>query len=379
MNLPIPFNRPSPQGNELAYFSEALQRGHISGDGFFSKECHRLIEKVLGVHKALMTTSCTHALEMSALLLDIQPGDEVILPSYTFVSTVNAFALRGAKPIFIDIRSDTLNFDETELERLISSKTRAIVLVHYAGVACEMDTIMQIAKRYQIPVVEDNAHGLFGVYKGRYLGTFGQLATQSFHETKNFTCGEGGMLLINDPQLVERAKIIREKGTNRDRFFRGQVDKYTWVDLGSSYLPSDMLAGYLLGQLEVRDKIQSKRARIWQNYFVGLEDWANRHGIRLPVIPEHCTQTYHMFYLLFPSFDKRQSTILHLKSQDILSVFHYMPLHLSEMAGQWGYRAGDFPVTERISDTIVRLPFYNEITETEQQRVIDALLTLRIV
>ena len=376
MNTQIPFNRPSPQGNELAYLSKALQSGHISGDGFFSKECHRLIEKILGVHKALLTTSCTHALEMSALLLDIRTGDEVILPSYTFVSTVNAFVLRGAKPIFIDIRADTLNFDENQLERLISSKTRAIVLVHYAGVACEMDTIMKIASMYQIPIVEDNAHGLFGKYKGQYLGTFGQLATQSFHETKNFTCGEGGMLLINDLQLVERAKIIREKGTDRDRFFRGQIDKYTWVDLGSSYLPSDMLAAYLLAQLEVWDKIQSKRAQIWQNYFVGLEYWANRHGIQLPVIPEHCTQAYHMFYLLLPSSDKRQSAISHLKSQNILSVFHYIPLHLSEMANQWGYRAGDFPVTEKVSDTIIRLPFYNEITETEQQRVIDALFTL---
>lgn len=375
--MTIPFNRQTPMGKELMYFSEALQRGHISGNGFFSKECQRLIEEVLGVHKALFTTSCTHALEMSALLLNIQPGDEVILPSYTFVSTVNAFVLRGAKPVFIDIRPDTLNIDETQLERMISPKTRAIVLVHYAGVACELDSILEIAKTYHIPVIEDNAHGLFGTYKGRYLGTFGQLTTLSFHETKNFTCGEGGMLIINNPQLVERAKIIREKGTNRDRFFQGQVDKYTWVDLGSSYVASDMLAGYLFGQLEERDKIQSKRYTIWHNYFNGLQEWANCHGIRLPTIPEYCTQAYHMFYLLLPSLDKRQSVISHLKSHGIMSVFHYVPLHLSEMANQWGYQPGDLPVTETVSNNIVRLPFYNGLTEAEQQQVIDVLTKIR--
>lgn len=369
----IPFNRPYVQGNEASYMAEALAQGHISGDGAFTRRCHELMEQALGVRKALLTTSCTHALEMAALLLNIQPGDEVIVPSFTFVSTINAFVLRGATPVFIDIRPDTLNMDEAQLERLITPRTRAIVPVHYAGVGCEMAAIMDIARSRGIAVVEDNAHGLFGRYRGAYLGTFGDMATQSFHETKNFTCGEGGMLLINDPGLVERAEIIREKGTNRGRFFRGQVDKYTWVDVGSSYLPSDLLAAYLLAQLEAREQIQVKRRRIWERYDIELAGWARENDVRLPVVPNDCEQTYHMFYVLLPSVRERQALIDHLKARGILSVFHYVPLHLSDMGKRWGSAAGDCPVTERVSDTLLRLPFYNSLTPDEQDSVIAAI------
>lgn len=369
----IPFNRPYVQGNESTYMAQALAQGHISGDGSFTRQCHRLIEQALGVPKALLTTSCTHALEMAAMLLDIKPGDEVIVPSFTFVSTVNAFVLRGATPVFADIRPDTLNLDETQLERLITPRTRAIVPVHYAGVGCAMDAIMAIADAHDITVVEDNAHGLFGRYQGQYLGTFGALATQSFHETKNFTCGEGGMLLINDPLLMERAEIVREKGTNRGRFFRGQVDKYTWVDIGSSYLPSDLLAAYLLAQLEAREDIQNKRQRIWECYHAALADWARDNDVRLPIVPQGCEQAYHMFYLLLPSLAQRQELIDRLKTQGILSVFHYVPLHLSDMGHRWGYAPGACPVTEQMSDRLLRLPFYNDLTEDEQHSVIAAV------
>jgi dTDP-4-amino-4,6-dideoxygalactose transaminase len=279
--LRVDFNRPVPVGNEFEYMRQAIENRHLSGDGPFTKKCHTLLEGDLGVRKALLTTSCTHALEMSALLLDIQPGDEVILPDFTFVSTVNAFVLRGAKPVFLDVRPDTLNLDESTLEAAITPRTKSILPVHYAGVGCEMDTIMDVAGRHDIPVVEDNAHGLFGKYKGKFLGTFGVMATQSFHETKNFSCGEGGALLINDPMFVERAEIIREKGTNRARFFRGQVDKYTWVDIGSSFLPSDILAAFLYAQLEQREKIQLHRKNIWEMYNVGLSDWASAHNVHV--------------------------------------------------------------------------------------------------
>src|SRR5512134_2741192 len=270
--LRVDFNRPVMVGHELEYMQQAIENGHISGDGPFTKKCHAFLEQQFGVRKALLTTSCTHALEMSAILLDIQPGDEVILPDFTFVSTVNAFVLRGARPVFLDIRPDTLNLDETQLEAALTPRTRAIVPVHYAGVGCEMDSILEIAARQHVAVVEDNAHGLFGKYKGKYLGTFGSLASQSFHETKNFTSGEGGALLVNDPSLAERAEIIREKGTNRARFFRGQVDKYTWVDIGSSYLPSDILAAYLFAQFEQREKVQTHRKNVWGIYDAGLKD-----------------------------------------------------------------------------------------------------------
>ncbi|KKK82441.1 hypothetical protein LCGC14_2803370, partial [marine sediment metagenome] len=278
----ISFNKPCFEGKELVYIAEAIKNGRISGDGEFTQKCHNFFEEQLGVKKAFLTTSCTHALEMAAILLDIQEGDEVIAPSFTFVSTLNAFMLHKAKPVFVDIRADTLNMDESKLEGLITERTKAIVPVHYAGVGCEMDTIMNVAEKHGIAVVEDNAHGLLGKYKGKYLGTFGCMAAQSFHETKNFTCGEGGALFVNDSNYIERAEVIREKGTNRSSFFRGEVDKYTWVDTGSSYLPSDMLAGFLYAQLEERDHIQEHRKRIWQYYYEHLKDWANEKGVKLP-------------------------------------------------------------------------------------------------
>jgi dTDP-4-amino-4,6-dideoxygalactose transaminase len=371
--LKVDFNRPTIVGNEMEYIQQAIANAHISGDGPFTKKCHAFLERELEVRKALLTTSCTHALEMSAILLDIQPGDEVIFPDFTFVSTVNAFVLRGAKPVFLDVRPDTLNMDESTLEAAITSRTKAIVPVHYAGVACEMDPIMAIADRHQIPVVEDNAHGLFGTYKGKFLGTFGAMATQSFHETKNFTCGEGGALLINDPSIVERAEIIREKGTNRSRFFRGQVDKYTWVDIGSSYLPSDILAAFLYAQFEQRERIQAHRKHIWEMYEETLRDWAVQHDVQLPHIPDHCGQAYHMFYILLPNLDLRQKFIAYLRERGIYSVFHYLPLHLSDMGQKFGGRPGDLPVTESISDRLVRLPFHNSLTSNEQEQVVDAI------
>lgn len=371
--MTIPFNRPTTVGKETEYMQQALQNRHISGDGQFTKKAHALLEESLGVPKVLLTTSCTHALEMSALLLDLKEGDEVIVPSFTFVSTINAFVLRNAKPVFADVRPDTLNIDESKLEALITPRTRAIVVVHYAGVGCEMDAILEIANRHGIPVVEDNAHGLFGKYKGKLLGTFGVMATQSFHETKNFTCGEGGALLINDPKYIEDAEILREKGTNRSRFFRGQVDKYTWVNVGSSYLPSDMLAAFLLAQLEEREQIQARRRQIWETYYTELGAWAEENHVSMPFVPAHCEQTYHMFYLLFPSLERRQAAIAHLKERGIQAVFHYLPLHLSPMGEKYGGKAGDCPVTEQISDQLLRLPFYTNMTEEEQMQVIEAL------
>ena len=370
----IPFNRPGLEGNEQAYMLQAIANGHISGDGPFTRRCHTLLEELLGVPKVLLTTSCTHALEMAALLLDLRPGDEVIVPSFTFVSTVNAFVIRGATPVFVDIRPDTLNMDENLLEGLITPRTKAILPVHYAGVGCEMDAIMAIAGRNDVPVVEDNAHGLLGKYRGRYLGTFGALATQSFHETKNFSCGEGGALLLNEPRYIERAEIIREKGTNRSRFFRGQVDKYTWIDVGSSYLPSDLLAAFLYAQLEAREGIQSKRRRIWDCYYERLQDWAEDHGVRLPVVPPHCEHPYHLFYLLMPSLQHRQALIEHLRGRGILSVFHYLPLHRSTMGRRMAGRESECPVTEDVSDRLLRLPFYNGLTEADQNRVVEAIL-----
>ncbi len=374
----IPFNRASLTGNEFSYISKALDSSHISGDGHFTKRCHELLERELGVAKVLLTTSCTHALEMAALLLDIQPGDEVVVPSFTFVSTINAFVLRGARPVFCDIRMDTLNIDEQRLESLITSRTKAIIVVHYAGVGCEMDSILALGERHGIAVVEDNAHGLFGKFKGKHLGTFGCLTAQSFHETKNFTCGEGGALLINDPRYFDRAEVIREKGTNRNRFFRGQVDKYTWVDLGSSYLPSDVLAAFLFAQLECRDQIQSRRRRIWKYYQEHLEEWSSRNGVRLPFVPEYCEQPWHMFYMLMPSLKVRQTLIAHLRAREIVSVFHYLPLHLSEMGRRWDGKEGDCPVTECVSDRVIRLPFYNDLNESDQERVVSAVLEIHV-
>ena len=372
---PIPFNQSSLLGRELENIFRTVTIGQIAGDQMFSKKCHAFLEQTLGVRRALLTTSCTHALEMCALLLDIKPGDEVIVPSFTFVSTANAFALRGARVVFADIRPDTLNLDERGLTRLISSRTKVIVPVHYAGVGCEMDTILDVAGKHGVAVVEDNAHGLFGKYRGRWLGTFGCLATQSFHETKNITCGEGGALLINDPAFVERAEIIREKGTDRSRYFRGQVDKYSWVDIGSSYVMSDVLAAFLYAQLEVWESIQGRRRRIWERYDYHLRNWAAERGIGCPYIPPHCEHACHMYYLLMPSLEERQALISFLKSQGILSVFHYVPLHTSPMGRKMGAKPGDCPITQQLSDRLVRLPFFNSLTEPEQDLVIDALLS----
>jgi dTDP-4-amino-4,6-dideoxygalactose transaminase len=294
------------------------------------------------------------------------------------VSTINAFILRGARPVFADISPRTLNMDETQLETLITGRTKAIVPVHYAGVACEMDRIMEIANRQGVPVVEDNAHGLFGRYKGQCLGTFGRMATQSFHETKNFTCGEGGALLVNDPQYIERAEIIREKGTNRSRFFRGQVDKYSWVDIGSSYVMSDVLAAFLYAQLEAREKIQSARKRIWETYHAQLATWASEQNVQTPFVPSHCVNPYHMFYLVMPSPQSRDELIQKMKEEGVLCVFHYLPLHLSEMGLRFGGKRGECPVTESVSDRLLRIPFYNDLTESEQEEVVRLITRFRV-
>jgi dTDP-4-amino-4,6-dideoxygalactose transaminase len=373
----IPFNRPFATGDEIDYVRAAIATPKLSGDGSFTAECHRLLEQSLGVQKALLTTSCTHALEMAALLLNIGSGDEVIVPSFTFPSAANAFVLRGAKPVFVDIRADTLNIDESQIEQRITARTKAIFLVHYAGVACEMETIMAIARKHAIPVVEDNAHGLYGKYRARYLGTFGQLATLSFHETKNFSCGEGGALLINDVQFNQRAEIIREKGTDRSRFFRGEVDKYNWTDVGSSYLPSELLAAFLRAQLEHRDQIQESRRRIWEKYARELATWAETNRVRLPVVPPECEQSYHMFHVIMPSLASRQALISHLAGFGILAVFHYLPLHLSPMGLRFGGRQGDCPVTEDLSDRLLRFPFFTGMSSSEQSQVIDAVRAFR--
>jgi dTDP-4-amino-4,6-dideoxygalactose transaminase len=369
----IPFNRSGIEGQELHHISQSVSIGQIAGDQSHSRKCQALLEEVLGAPKVLLTTSCTHALELAALLLDIGPNDEVIVPSFTFVSTANAFVLRGARIRFADVRSDTLNIDENQIERLISPRTRAMVPVHYAGVGCEMDTLLAIARAHRIAIVEDNAHGLFGKYKQRWLGTLGTLATQSFHETKNITCGEGGALVVNDPAFIERAEVMREKGTNRSRFFRGQVDKYSWVDLGSSYVMSDVLAAFLYGQLEVWRQIQEKRRRIWQRYHAELSAWAAARDIRCPIVPEGCEQAYHMYTLILPSLAIRQALIAFLKARGIMAVFHYLPLHLSPMGQKLGGRPGDCPVSETMSDRLLRLPFFNSLDPASQGRVIDAI------
>jgi len=369
----IPFNRPMVLRSAYKYLRQAVDNMHLSGDGAFTRKCHALLERLADVPKVLLTTSCTDALEMCALLLDIGPGDEVIVPSFTFVSTVNAFVLRGARPVFVDVRADTFNMDETLLAPLVSARTRAIVPVHYAGVGCEMGPIASLAGRHGLSVVEDNAHGFLGRLGGQMLGTFGRLSTLSFHETKNFTCGEGGALLLNDPALFERAEVIREKGTNRSRFYRGLVDKYSWVDVGSSYLPSEVLAALLCSQLEAADEIQSLRRGIWNRYLARLSDWAAEQGIRFQTVPAHCEQPCHLFCLLMPSLEDRQGLIAHLKQQSICAVFHYLPLHLSEMGRRLGGYEGQCPVTEAISDRLVRLPFYTDMTVEEQERVIGAV------
>lgn len=368
-SIRIPFNRPYLTGRELEYMSESMNSGNIVGDGEYTRKCERLLEKTFGAKRVLLTNSCTDALEMASLLIDLKPEDEVIVPAYTFVSTVNAFILRGARPVFVDIREDTLNLDETKIEEKITDRTKAIFPVHYAGVACEMDAIMNIAEQHNLSVVEDAAQGVNARYDGRYLGTIGHLGTYSFHGTKNYTCGEGGAIVINNRNLIERAEIIREKGTNRSKFLRGEIDKYTWVDIGSSYLLSDILAAFLYAQLENLGEIKSKRRKIFEFYYENLKDLEAAGRLKLPVIPGNCETNYHMFYILLPSEEERDSLMERLRSVGIQAVFHYIPLHNSPMGIKFGYKSGDLPVTESVSGRLLRLPFYPHL-ETEKQHFV---------
>jgi len=356
--MKIPFNKPYMTGRELWLISQAHAAGHLSGDGRFTRQCHEWLQASTGCRKALLTHSCTAALEMCALLLDLQPGDEVIMPSFTFVSTANAFVLRGAVPVFVDIRRDTLNIDEALVEAAITPRTKAICVVHYAGVSCEMDAIMAIAQRHGLAVVEDAAQGIFSTYRGKPLGTFGGLGTLSFHETKNVISGEGGALLVNDEALVERAEIIREKGTNRSQFFRGQVDKYTWVDVGSSYLPGEIIAAFLAAQFEEADDIMRRRMALWDRYHAWAAPLEAQGSLRRPVVPPHCTHNAHMYYLLLPSLEARTHFIDSLKQQDIGAVFHYVPLHSSPAGQRYARVAGSMDVTDDITDRLVRLPLW---------------------
>ena len=369
----IPFNRPYTTGKEFDYVQQAIEAMHLSGDGTFTKRAHETLCAMTSSRAALLTTSCTHALEMAALLLDLRPGDEVIVPTFTFVSTANAFVLRGARPVFCDSRVDTLNLDESQLESLVTTKTRAIAVMHYAGVGCEMEPIVTFAREHGLAVVEDNAHGLLGRYRGRALGSFGVLAAQSFHETKNFSCGEGGALLINDERYRARAEIIREKGTNRSQYFRGEIDKYTWIDVGSSYLPSDILAAFLVAQLEAADDIQRRRSRLWNRYAEGLSSWCRAAGATLPCVPAHCEQPFHMFYLRMPTAAARSALIAALLARNIHPAFHYVALHTSGMGQRFGGRAGQCPVAEHAAECLVRLPFYTGMTCSDQERVIEAV------
>jgi dTDP-4-amino-4,6-dideoxygalactose transaminase len=368
----VRFNVPSVQGREFDYMQDAVRRGHISGDGHYTRQCQSMLEAWIGAPKALLTTSCTDALELAALLLDLAPGDEVIVPSFTFVSTANAFAVRGAVPVFADISPDTLNIDPESVESLLTSRTRAIVLMHYAGVACDVDRLSAIAIGHGASLIEDNAHGLFGSHEGRPLGSFGSFSTLSFHETKNLSCGEGGALIINDAKHIDRAEILREKGTDRSRFFRGLVDRYTWVDVGSSFLPSDLLAAFLFAQMEEADEIQKRRREIWQRYASELGGWAESNQFALPHVPAACQQPFHMFYLLAPDLSTRDRLLRHLAGRGILAVFHYVPLHSSPFGRRVGRSAG-CPVAEEISGRLIRLPFYTSLTRSDQDLVIAAV------
>ena len=369
----IRFNVPPYVGKETEYMKAAIDSHKICGDGEFTKRCNAWIEEHTGTAKALLTTSGTQALEMAALLSDIQPGDEVILPSYTFVSTANAFVLRGAKLVFVDIRPDTMNIDEKLIEDAITDKTRAIVPVHYSGVGCEMDTIMDIAKRHNLVVVEDAAQGVNAFYKGRALGSIGDYGCFSFHETKNYSMGEGGAILINRPEQIEDAEIIREKGTDRSRFFRGQVDKYTWVNIGSSFLPSDINAAYLMAQLEMADEINENRLQSWTRYNEGLQDLAQEGVIELPYIPEECAHNAHMFYIKTKDMEERKALISYLKERDIAAVFHYVPLHSAPAGLRFGRFHGEDRYTTKESERLLRLPMYYNLSESDQQKVIDAV------
>ncbi len=376
--MKIPFNKPYLTGKELHFIAEANALGQLAGDGYFTKCCSNWLEHRTGCQKALLTHSCTAALEMAAMLADIQPGDEVIMPSYTFVSTANAFVLRGGVPVFVDIRPDTLNIDETLIAEAITAKTKAIVPVHYAGVACEMDTIMDIARRHGLLVIEDAAQGVMATYKGRALGAIGHLGCYSFHETKNIISGEGGALLINDPALAERAEIIREKGTNRSRFFRGQVDKYSWVDIGSSYLPGEIIAAFLWAQMQEAEHITDRRLAIWDRYhtaFAGLE-MANR--LRRPIISPDCKHNAHMYYLLLRDLDDRSAFLDAMKQQDIFCVFHYVPLHTAHQGLLCGRAIGDLPVTGNLSDRIVRMPLWVGLGDAQDVIVDKVFNCLRV-
>lgn len=373
-NKDIVFNQPAIVGRELECMQAAVEAMHISGEGQFSKRCAELLRGELSVAAALMTTSCTAALEMAALLLDPEPGDEIIVPAYTFVSSVNAFALRGARPVFVDVRPDTLNVDERLLAEQVTDRTRAIVVVHYSGVACEMDPILKLAGERGVEVIEDNAHGLFATYRGRPLGTFGRWSTLSFHETKNLTCGEGGALLLRDATDLSRAEIIRDKGTNRQQLFRGEVDKYTWVDLGSSYSLSDLLAAYLYAQLEARAVVAEKRCAIWARYDAAFRGTLEAHGVRLPHVPDHCEQSHHMYWMTLPDLETQLRFVREMKRRGIACVTHYQPLNRSTMGRRIAPSGPPCPVAEKTAETLVRLPFYNNLERADQERVIEAAL-----
>ncbi|WP_105423369.1 dTDP-4-amino-4,6-dideoxygalactose transaminase [Neorhizobium sp. T25_27] len=373
MSERIEFNRPFMTGKELYYIAEAKFGNMLAGDGPFTKRCHEWLKNKSGCVKPLLTHSCTAALEMAALLLDIEPGDEIIMPSYTFVSTANAFVLRGGVPVFVDIREDTLNLDERLIESAITSRTRAIAPVHYAGVACEMDTIMSIAKRHGLKVVEDAAQGVMAAYKGRALGSIGDLGAYSFHETKNVISGEGGALLVNDPALALRAEIIREKGTDRGRFFRGEVDKYTWQEVGSSFLPGELIAAFLFAQLEEAERITNHRLGIWQHYHALLEPLEAKGLLRRPIVPDECQHNAHMYYVLLAPEIDRQKVLSELKRSDIFSVFHYVPLHSSPAGKRYGRAQGDLQVTNIQSERLVRLPLWVDLTAEQQEHVVRVL------
>jgi dTDP-4-amino-4,6-dideoxygalactose transaminase len=373
MGYKIPFNKPFIVGKELYYIAQSVLSGKIAGDGLYTEKCHTLLESTFGAKKVLLTHSCTAALEMAAILCGIEKGDEVILPSFTFVSTANAFYLRGAKLVFTDIRSDTLNMDEALIERHINDDTKVILPVHYAGVACDMDSIIDIAQKHHLYIVEDAAQGVYSKYKDKFLGTIGDIGVYSFHETKNFISGEGGAIVINNDRFIERAEIIREKGTNRSKFFRGEVDKYTWVDIGSSYLPSDILAAFLYAQLENMEKINVRRKELHDFYSRELIPLVNDGKLRLPYLANECQSNYHLFYIILEDENIRNALMDHLKSKGILAVFHYIPLHLSPVGRSMGYTRGLLPVTESMSGRLLRLPFYYELKPDEQEKIVKAI------
>jgi len=369
----IPFNKPFIIGKELDYITRAVKAGHLSGDGIYTQKCHAWMEEKFGAKRVLLAQSCTSALEMTAILADIQPGDEVIMPAYTFVSTANAFVLRGAVPVWCDVREDTLNIDETKIETLITPQTKAVVPVHYAGVGCEMDTIMEIAKRNNLLVIEDAAQAVNATYKGRYLGTIGHLGCYSFHETKNFISGEGGALVVNDTRFAERAEIIREKGTNRSKFFRGQVDKYSWVDIGSSFLPSELTAAFLFAQLEHADEITAKRLALWNGYYQGLKSLEDAGKLRLPALPSECSHNAHMFYIILPTPECRDGLIGALRERGIFSVFHYIPLHTAPMGKRVQPVVPALPVTESCAPRLLRLPMFHELELNEVSMICEII------